>query len=140
MVCFFFCLFKATPMAHGGPPARGRIGAVATATATCDLSRICNPHHSSWQHRILNPMSKARDRTHCICDLHHSSQLRQIFNPLSKARNQTHNFMVPSRIRFRCATPGTLRCVFLSLMAIILPFNYLMGILHVPCLSKNFPV
>ena len=49
------------------PPASTR------ATATRDLSDICNLHHSSWQHRILNPLSKARD--------------------------QTCNLMVPSRIR-----------------------------------------
>ena len=35
----------------------------ATATATPDLSRICNLHHSSRQRRILNALSKASDRT-----------------------------------------------------------------------------
>ena len=34
-----------------------------------------------------------------ICDLHHSSQQRQILNALSKARDGTRNLMVPSRIR-----------------------------------------
>ena len=33
----------------------------ATATATPDLSHVCNLHHSSWQCRILNPLSEARD-------------------------------------------------------------------------------
>ena len=48
--------------------ARGRIGAAphhtyTTATATWDLSRICDLHHSSRQCcRILNPLSKARDQ------------------------------------------------------------------------------
>ena len=51
--------------------------AYATATATQDLS--------------------------CVCDLHHSSQ-RQILNPLSEARDQTQNLMVPSRISFCCTT------------------------------------
>ena len=37
--------------------------AYTTATATWVLSRICDLRHSSWQHRILNPMSEARDRT-----------------------------------------------------------------------------
>ena len=46
--------------------------AFAKATATPDLSRICDLHPSSWQRRILNPLSEARD--------------------------QTHNLMVPSRI------------------------------------------
>ena len=45
----------------------------ATATAIPDLSRICDLCHSLWQYRILNPLSKARDRV--------------------------HNLMVPTRIR-----------------------------------------
>ena len=35
----------------------------ATATATPDPRLICNLHHSSWQCRIPNPLSKARDQT-----------------------------------------------------------------------------
>ena len=58
-----------------------QLPAYTTAAATPDLSRICDLHHSSQQRRILNPLSKARDRT---CHL-----------------------MVPSRICFRCATTGT---------------------------------
>ena len=38
--------------------------AYTTATATRDLSRVCKLHHSLWQRRILNPLSKARDWTH----------------------------------------------------------------------------
>ena len=37
--------------------------ATATATAIPDPSCICDLHHSSGQHRILNPLSKARDQT-----------------------------------------------------------------------------
>ena len=47
--------------------------AYARATATQDPSRVCNLHHSSQQRWIINPLSKARDRT--------------------------RNLMVPSRIR-----------------------------------------
>ena len=43
----------------------------------------------------------------CICDLHHRSQQRRILNPLSKARDRTCNPMVPSRTRFHCTTLGT---------------------------------
>ena len=46
-------------MAYGGSQARGVIGAVASSL-----------HHSSQQHRILNPLSKARDTN----PKHHSSQ------------------------------------------------------------------
>ena len=42
-----------------------------------------------------------------ICDLHHSSQQRQILNPLSKARDRTLNLMVPNQICFCYATTGT---------------------------------
>ena len=80
---FFFFVFLsiwATPMAYGGSQARGRIRAVA--------ARLCHNYsnarfepHSSWQRPILNPLSKARDRT--------------------------HNLRVPSQIRFHCATRGT---------------------------------
>ena len=55
--------------------------AYATAIETQDPSHICDLHHSSWQHWILNPWSEARDRT--------------------------HNLMVPSQICFHCATTGT---------------------------------
>jgi len=40
----------------------------ATATATQDPSHVCNLYHSSSQHQILNPLSKARDRTHILMD------------------------------------------------------------------------
>ena len=43
--------------------------ACATATTTSDLSRICDIYHSSRQHRILNPLSKARNRIHNLHNL-----------------------------------------------------------------------
>ena len=55
--------------------------AYARATATQDPSHVCNVHHSSRQHRILNPLGKARDRT--------------------------HNLMVPSGFVNHCAMMGT---------------------------------
>ena len=36
----------------------------------------------------------------CVCDLHHSSQQHWILNPPSKARDRTDNLMAPSPIRF----------------------------------------
>ena len=38
--------------------------AYATATATQDLSHICDLYHSSQQCQILNLLSDARDQTH----------------------------------------------------------------------------
>ena len=73
------------PIAYGGSQCRGQIRpfpAYATATVTWDPIHICNLHHSSQHLGILNPLSKARDRT---C-----------------------NLMVPSRqIPFHCTTTGT---------------------------------
>ena len=40
----------------------------ATATATPDLSCVCDLHRSSQQRRILNPLSEARNRTHILMD------------------------------------------------------------------------
>ena len=55
--------------------------ACTTATATPDLSRVC--------------------------DLHHSSPQCQILNPLIKARDWTRNLMVPSQISFHFTTTET---------------------------------
>ena len=38
------------------------------ATATRDPSWVCDLHHSSWQHRILNPLNGARNQTQIIMD------------------------------------------------------------------------
>ena len=60
---FFFCFLGPYPRhmevprlgVQSGPPA------YTTATATPDLSCVCDLHHSSRNHWILNPLSKARD-------------------------------------------------------------------------------
>ena len=72
---FFFCLFafsRAAPMAQGGSQARGPIGAIATGLhhshSNRDPTRICNLYHSSWQCRILNTLSEARNQTHVLMD------------------------------------------------------------------------
>ena len=65
-------LFRVVPVAYEVP----RLGvkselqpqAYATATATWDLSHVCDLHHSSGQRRILNPPSEARDRVHVLTD------------------------------------------------------------------------
>ena len=42
--------------------------AYTTATATRDLSYICDLYHSSWQCQVLNPLSEARDGTRVLMD------------------------------------------------------------------------
>ena len=66
---FFFLLFRAAPVAYSssrtGVKLALQLPAYTTATATRDLSCICDPHYSSRECRILNPLSKAREWT-CI--------------------------------------------------------------------------
>ena len=45
-----------------------RLLVYATATATWDLSGICDLYHSWRQCRMLNPMSEARDRIGILMD------------------------------------------------------------------------
>ena len=45
-----------------------QLPAYGTATAKRDPSHVCNLHHSSQQHWILNPLSEARDRTCILMD------------------------------------------------------------------------
>ena len=85
---FFFC-FLGLHLWHREVPRLGGQGvqselhllAYSPATATQDLSWVCDLHHSSWQCQILKPLNEARDRT---CSL-----------------------TVPSWICFRSATTGT---------------------------------
>ena len=71
VVVFFFVFLGPHPWYMEVPRLESNQRA-ATATATPDLSCICDLHHSSWQYRILNPLSKARDWIHVLID---SSQI-----------------------------------------------------------------
>ena len=69
----FFGLYRAVPQ-HMEVPRLGveselQLLAYTTATATRDLSYICDLHHCSWQRRILNPLSKTRDGTCVLMDI-----------------------------------------------------------------------
>ena len=43
-----------------------QLPAYTTATATWDPSHICDLHHSSRLHQILNPLSEARDSSRIL--------------------------------------------------------------------------
>ena len=62
---FLFLLFKAAPVAYGNSKARGQIGAVATGLCHSHSHTRAEPTLKCW---ILNPLSKARDRTHVLMD------------------------------------------------------------------------
>ena len=71
-VCVCLCLFRAVSR-HMEVPRLGvkselSLPAYTTATARGDLSRVCNLHHSSRHHWILNPLSMARDWTCILMD------------------------------------------------------------------------
>ena len=55
--------------------------AYTTATAMQAPSWVCDPHHSSWQCQIPNPLSEARDRT-CVL-----MATGRVLNPLSHSGN-----------------------------------------------------
>ena len=50
-----------------------QLPAYTTASVKQDLSHVFDLYHSAWQCWILNPLSKARDRT---CILTDASQIR----------------------------------------------------------------
>ena len=74
-----FTFSRASPAAYGssqaGVQSELQLPAytTATATATLDLSCVCNLHHSSQQRRMLNSLIEARDWTHVLMD---TSQVR----------------------------------------------------------------
>ena len=72
-------------MAYGSSWARSWIGAAAASL-----------HHSH-----------SNIRSSCIWDLCHSLWQHRILNPLSEARDGTCNLVVPSWIHFCCVTTGT---------------------------------
>ena len=83
---FFVCLFSGPHPQHMEVPRLGveselQLLACTTATATRDLSHICDLCRSLWKHQNLNPLSKARDRT-CI-----RMDTSQVLNPLIHNRN-----------------------------------------------------
>ena len=78
LFCFCFCFVfpcKAIPAAYGSSQARGQIGAAATCLRYSHSNVGSKPclqptpqHHSSQQHWILNPLSRARDQTCILMD------------------------------------------------------------------------
>ena len=63
---FFFFFFLGLYLWHMEIPRLGvelelQLLAYTTAMAMPDPSHVCDLHHSSWQHQILNPLSEAGD-------------------------------------------------------------------------------
>ena len=84
----FLCACVAAPVAPGSSQARGPIRAEAKAytTAMAYPSHICDLYCSLQEHRILNPLSEARDRTHILMDT------SWVLNLLSHSGNSLTDF------------------------------------------------
>jgi len=72
-IFFFLFVFLEPHPWHMKVPSLGveleiQLPAYTTATAMRDPSYVCDLHHSSWQCWILNPLSKAKDRTRILMD------------------------------------------------------------------------
>ena len=52
-----------------------QLPAYRTVTAKWDLSHIHDPHHSSSQRQVLNPLSEDRDQTHILMDTSQQQEL-----------------------------------------------------------------
>ena len=91
---FYLCIylfFRAAPLVYGIPRLQVKselqLLAYTTATAMPDLSHVCSLHSSSWQCRILNPLSRARDQTNGLMDT------SWVLNLLSHCGNSIHSLL-----------------------------------------------
>ena len=94
LLLLFFLSFSGPHPQHKEVPRLGmdselQLPAYTTATATWDSSCICDLRHSSQQRRILNPQSRARDRTRIPMDT------SRILNLLNHDRNACKYFLFP---------------------------------------------
>ena len=97
---FFFWSFLGLYLQHMEVPRLGvhlelQLLAYTTATAMRNLNHICNLHHSSWPHRILNPLNKLRGWTHILMNT------SQVHNPLSHNENSLFVFYVVAVYAYR---------------------------------------
>ena len=65
--------------------------AYITATATWDPSNICDLHHRSWQHQVLNPLSEASDGTHILMD---TSWVSHLLSHNGNSKIFKHGFLI----------------------------------------------
>ena len=65
---FFFLGLHLQHVSMLGVESELQLSVYGKATAAPDLRSICDLYHSSQQHQILNPLSKARDQTLILMD------------------------------------------------------------------------
>ena len=107
--CNFFFLFRPPHPRHMEVPRLVvelalQLPAYTTATAMWDPSHVCDLYHSSWQHRILNPLSEVRDQTLILM---YTSQILNLLNHNGNSVCCTDTVEHNSRIYLSCL-PETL--------------------------------
>ena len=122
-VCFLGPNLRHTEVPRPGVKAEPQLLAYTTAMARRDLSWVCHLHHSSWQHRILNSVSEARDRTHIPLDT------SQVCYPWATAGTPLHPLLT--------ATHLTLKS-FISPDVSFSPFSLNRWIIYSLCLEPLF--
>ena len=90
---FSFFVFSGPHLRHMEVPRLGvelelHLLAYTTARATPDPSHICDQHRSSWQCRILTPLSEARDQT---CVLGYTNRVRYHWATVGTPRQTPSN-------------------------------------------------
>ena len=65
-------VFRAALVGYGSSQARCQVRAAAATYTTVTTTQVpsldCDLHHSSWQHQILKPLSRARNQTCVLMD------------------------------------------------------------------------
>ena len=99
IISFFFFLFffkfLGPHLRHMESSRLEAESAYTIAIATQDPSLVCNLHHSSQQHQILNLLSEARERTHILMGTN------QVCNPLSHNRNSLERWFLEQKSESR---------------------------------------
>ena len=87
--------------------------------------------------QLTAPATATRDLSQ-VCDLHHSPWLCQILNPLSEARDRMRKLMAPSQINFHCGTMGTTNLISLKKQVYVAKTRKTEGLFRVLKLFLSF--
>ena len=117
----FFWLFRAKPLAYRSSQASCSCQPTPKATATKDLSHVCDLYHSSQQCQILNPLSKARDWTHVLAD---TSWVRYCWAMVETPGNSVFNSLKNHHSALFYLTPAVLKGSSLHIFANICCFLF----------------
>ena len=106
--------------------------AYTTASATQDLSHICDLHLSLQQHQILNPLSEARDWTHIL------REISWVLNLLSHDGNTKSQLSEMTQAKFHSELHLKGAKILFSPTIIIFPWKEMQVPEHMSSLSQVF--